>query len=154
MSMRWLNDSVISRCSSGRMDYERGLGRDGQWTEVIAGLYKHGHMWKVIRKVTEVTGILSAADYRVLLGDQDREDGQRANPVLSVKVRKCEVRDSFYAGEGMELLSGHKQACMPLVLRGCWSPRKMLHLRECADSEDQGDKGRLGVCVWLCHLNV
>lgn len=107
------------------MDYERGLGRDGQWTEVIAGLYSHGHMWEVTRKVTEVTGMLSAADYRMLSGDQDREDGQRANLVLSVKVRKCECRDivsmqMFHqAGEGTQLLHEQKEGCMPPVLRSC-----------------------------------
>lgn len=126
-------------CSLRRIDYERGVGRGRQWTEVIAGLYNCGHMWDVTRKETEVTGILGAVDYRILWGDQDSKDRQRANLVLSVKVRKCEVGDIasmqmlHQAEEGMKLLHKQKQEYMLLVLGYCWSPRKMLHLRECAD---------------------
>lgn len=143
-------------CSLGRTDYERGVGRGRQWTEVIAGLYNCGHMWDVTRKETEVTGILVAVDYRILWGDQD---GQRANLVLSVKVRKCELRDIasmqmllHQAEEGMKLLHKQKQEYMLLVLGYCWPPRKMLHLRECADLEDQRSKGRIGGrgCVFEC----
>ena len=94
-------------CSSGRIAYERELRCDGPWTGVIAGVYKHGHMWEVTRKVTEVTGILCAADYRVRSGDQDREDGQRANLVLRVKVRKCAAGDSSNAGAPPPSRGGH-----------------------------------------------
>lgn len=68
------------------MEYERGLGRGGQWTEVIAELYTHRYMWEVTRKVTEVTGILSAADFKMLLGGQDRKDGQESKSGAQCQV--------------------------------------------------------------------
>lgn len=92
--------------------------------------------------MAEVTGILSAADFRMLLADQDREGGQRASLVLSIKFRKWEVRgiasmQMFHqAGEDMELLCERKP-WMPPTLNCCWSPRKMLCPREHTDGRSE-----------------
>ena len=57
---------------------------------------------------------MRAADFRMLLGDQNREVMQRENLVLSVKFRKCEGRGIasmqvlHQAGDSMELLHERK----------------------------------------------